>query len=186
MLTHHFHVIGSWPDCQQCVAIVNRDAEMAKADEKQLETIAAQKKEIARLKAALESQSHEVEQILAQALGGYPWYKDDQANFPGAAEKDGVCVGDHVPESLAAEAAAEIGGLRAAFQNWHDKLEAGTLHVLHCNGNHNKPVGAPGMICNCRLGRQIQDQRARIAELKLALVDVQQDLAKALDEYDHD
>jgi len=48
-----------------------------------------------------------VEQILGKALG-YPWYKDDQKNFPGATEKDGVCVGDHVPESILAEAAKRI------------------------------------------------------------------------------
>ncbi len=29
-------------------------------------------------------------------------------NFPGATEADGVCVGEHVPESLAVEAAARI------------------------------------------------------------------------------
>lgn len=51
--------------------------------------------------------AREVEQVLGQALG-YPWYKDDQKNFPGSTEKDGVCVGDHVPESLLAEASNYI------------------------------------------------------------------------------
>ncbi len=49
----------------------------------------------------------EVEQVLGKALG-YPYYKDDQENFPGATEDSGVCVGDHVPESLLAEAAHRI------------------------------------------------------------------------------
>lgn len=50
---------------------------------------------------------HEVEQTLGKALG-YPWFKDDQKNFPGATEKDGVCVGEHVPETIAAEAARRL------------------------------------------------------------------------------
>jgi len=51
--------------------------------------------------------AHEVEQRLGKALG-YPWYKDDLQNFPDATEADGVCVGDHVPESIAAAAANRI------------------------------------------------------------------------------
>jgi hypothetical protein len=50
---------------------------------------------------------HEVEQTLGKALG-YPWYKDDPDNFPDATEADGVCVGEHVPESIALEAANTI------------------------------------------------------------------------------
>ncbi len=46
----------------------------------------------------------EVDQVLGKALG-YPWYKDDQKNFPGTTGEDGVCTGEHVPESLLAEAA---------------------------------------------------------------------------------
>ena len=53
----------------------------------------------------------EIEQRLGKALG-YPWYKDDPKNFPDATEKDGVCVGAHVAESLAAEAASVIIKLR--------------------------------------------------------------------------
>ena len=49
----------------------------------------------------------EVEQTLGKALG-YPWYKDDQKNFPSATEKDGVCVGEHVPGSIASEAAKRL------------------------------------------------------------------------------
>jgi hypothetical protein len=50
---------------------------------------------------------HEVEQTLGKALD-YPWYKDDQKNFPGATEADGVCTGDNVAETLALEAAHRI------------------------------------------------------------------------------
>lgn len=61
-----------------------------------------------RLAATIKDQ--EISQILGKALG-YPWLKDDQRNFPGATEADGVCVGDHVAESLATEAAARIATL---------------------------------------------------------------------------
>ena len=46
---------------------------------------------------------HEAEQVLGQASGYYPWFKDDQKNFPGATEKDGVCVGEHTVVTLAME-----------------------------------------------------------------------------------
>lgn len=56
--------------------------------------------------------AHEVEQILGKALG-YPWFKDDLKNFPDATEADGVCVGEHVPETIAAAAANRIKKLEA-------------------------------------------------------------------------
>lgn len=58
-------------------------------------------------------EGQEVMQILAQAIGGYPWFKDDQKNFPDATEADGVCVGEHVPATLAMEAARVIKDLRS-------------------------------------------------------------------------
>lgn len=53
----------------------------------------------------------EEEQDICQTLGkalGYPWYKDDPVNFPDATEAQGVCIGEHVAASLAAEAATTI------------------------------------------------------------------------------
>lgn len=67
--------------------------------------------EIDRLRASCIEQNEAVCQTLGKALG-FPWYENDQANFPGATEADGVCVGEHVPESLAALAAREIDRLR--------------------------------------------------------------------------
>jgi len=49
----------------------------------------------------------EIEQILGKALG-YPWFKDDQCNFPNATEADGVAIGDHTAWSLAHQAADRI------------------------------------------------------------------------------
>jgi hypothetical protein len=56
--------------------------------------------------------NEEVQQILGKVLN-YPWFKDDQKNFPGATEQHGVCVGDHVTETIAEEAAAKIRALEA-------------------------------------------------------------------------
>lgn len=67
----------------------------------------AHKKEIERLKKIGIESDHEIQQILGKVLG-YPWYKDDQKNFPGATEKDGVCTGEHVAATLAMEAADRI------------------------------------------------------------------------------
>ena len=69
--------------------------------------------EIIRLRAACSAPNEAVCQTLGRALGS-PKFCDDQTNFPGATEADGVCVGDHVAESLATEAARRIGELRAA------------------------------------------------------------------------
>lgn len=57
----------------------------------------------------------EVCQVLGKALG-YPWFKDDQKNFPGATEAGGVCVGGHVAETLADEAAELIRDQAARIQ----------------------------------------------------------------------
>ena len=53
------------------------------------------------------SNEHTIQQILGKALG-YPWYKDDQKNFPGATEVSGVNVYDHMAEDLALEVAKFI------------------------------------------------------------------------------
>ena len=59
---------------------------------------------IAFLNRAIARQNQEIEQTCGKALG-YPWFKDDQKNFPGATEADGVCVGEHVAETIVAELA---------------------------------------------------------------------------------
>src|SRR3990167_2084948 len=74
--------------------------------------IDALEREVQELQDALANASVDVEQTLGKALG-YPWYKDDPKNFAGATEANGVCVGDHVPETLAAEAANMIRKLQA-------------------------------------------------------------------------
>lgn len=68
--------------------------------------------ELTRLRAGCVKDDADIQQTLGKVLG-YPWFKDDQKNFPGATEADGVCVGPHVAASLAAEAAARITALAA-------------------------------------------------------------------------
>jgi hypothetical protein len=63
--------------------------------------------EIARLRTGMAKENEEVCQALGKALH-YPWFKDDQKNFPGATEEAGVCVGEHVAPSIAEEAAKWI------------------------------------------------------------------------------
>jgi hypothetical protein len=74
-------------------------------------------KELKRQRDGYIKESNEVEQSLGQALGYYPWYKDDPKNFPDATEADGVCVGEHTPGTIAAEAAAYIIRLRETSEN---------------------------------------------------------------------
>lgn len=64
--------------------------------------------ELAELRRQIAGYQHhlrECEQIAGKALG-YPWFKDDQANFPGATEEAGVCIGEHVGDTIVAELAA--------------------------------------------------------------------------------
>lgn len=75
------------------------------------------------LEKALTAQNVEICQTLGAVLG-YPWLKDDQANFPGATEKDGVCVGDHVAESIAVEAAKRITKLEARVKELQEALRS--------------------------------------------------------------
>lgn len=85
------------------------------------------REEIERLRGAFAASNDDICQTLGKALG-YPWFKDDQKNFPGATEANGVCVGDHVAESIAAEAANRFDALKAdmavVLRAELDRLEA--------------------------------------------------------------
>ena len=93
------------------------------ADPDTLATLNRLERENADLRAAISKSQDDIEQTLGRALG-YPWFKDDQKNFPGATDADGVCVGDHVAESLAMEAASKISDLRARLEAAERKLIA--------------------------------------------------------------
>lgn len=108
-----FEEIGSAPETIDDLR--RRRDELLATTNRYLERARAAEAEAARMRGALTRQSDEICQTLGKALG-YPWFKDDQANFPGATEADGVCVGEHVAESLAAEAADRIRQMIEALE----------------------------------------------------------------------
>lgn len=65
-----------------------------------------------------------VEQILGKALD-FPRYCDDQENFPGTTDADGVCVGDLTPGVLAQMAAERLrlmeGTTLVDYVNWQQE-----------------------------------------------------------------
>ena len=93
-------------------------------------------REIDALRSACAKQDEEICQTLGQALN-YPWYKDDQKNFPGATEAEGVCVGEHVAESLAVEAAKKIDALRAEVE----RLRMATRGIRSRSGSRESRGG---------------------------------------------
>lgn len=56
-----------------------------------------------------------IENTAGEALG-YPAYVDDQVNFPGATKDDGVCIGEHVTETIVAELADAYKYLQAQLR----------------------------------------------------------------------
>ena len=56
------------------------------------------------------------------------------------------------------------------------KLEAGTLHVVYCNGDHKARVGIEGKICNCTLGHEIKALRRRAEKAEAEHADLRQRL----------
>jgi hypothetical protein len=92
--------------------IIKRLRDPSKGSPRWGDTMEEAADEIERLWLGYTTLNSEVCQRLGKALG-YPWFKDDQENFPGATEESGVCTGEHVAESIAAEAARRIGNLEA-------------------------------------------------------------------------
>jgi hypothetical protein len=91
-----WHRVQESCDCPSCADVKGLARELA-----------AERAEVERLREACMRTNAAVCQSLGKALG-YPWFKDDQKNFPGATEADGVCVGEHVAESVAEEAARAL------------------------------------------------------------------------------
>jgi hypothetical protein len=86
------------------------------------------------LRAALTRQNHEIEQTLGKTLGYPPLYPDASPVDDGQ-----VCVGPHVAETLALEAADRIARLRdrLAAHNGYDRRGPGT------------PTDGRGFSCRC-------------------------------------
>ena len=109
----------------------------------------------------------EICQALGKALG-YPWFKDDQKNFPGTTEANGVCVGDHVSESIAAEAAKRIEeqaeqleSIRAAF-GLHPEYEHNRLMEFIESTRHEARD-------YCNVSAKCAEQAKEIGQLKADL-----------------
>ena len=111
------HCVDCWLKAEHdlCQSIYDTDME-------------AKDKELKSLREKGIKYDHEIEQVLGKALG-YPWFKDDQKNFPGTTEVDGVCVGEHVAASIAIEAAEKIISLKAIV------LMADEVTAISCSHN---------------------------------------------------
>ena len=122
--------------------------------------------ELERLRAACSKEDDEICQLLGKVLG-YPWYKDDQDNFPGATEENGVCVGDHVAITLAMEAVKEIERLRRVMAK-----DPKVLMIAYENGRNGELARAlfDAMEKNDRLEERINELQSqldsRIYEIK--------------------
>jgi hypothetical protein len=90
-------------------------------------------------KLSMESDNR-IEQAIGKVLG-YPAYKDDQKNFPNATESNGVCVGDHVAESLVMELVDRFKTIRA---DQNKKIgEWGNEPCPHRNNDFPFPKAVP-------------------------------------------
>lgn len=113
--------------------------------------------ELEKLRAACAKGDDEVQQILGKAPG-YPWYRDDQKNFPGATEKDGVCVGDNVAVSLAEQAAGQIALLKKKLElaqheanGWRDSaayFSRGSDYYRGLIARCGEAIGKEAFICD--------------------------------------
>lgn len=72
------------------------------------------------------------------------------------------------------EAREETEKWKSEILRMDRQLHEGTLHVGYCNGNHDARVGAPDLICNCTLGREIKALRHGLREAREALLDCAQ------------
>jgi len=79
----------------------------------------------------MSKQDNEIQQILGKVLG-YPWFKDDQKNFPGATDENGVCVGDNVAVTLAMQAARRITESDALIAAAKYKFHADRMKPMSC------------------------------------------------------
>lgn len=87
-----------------------------------IEKQAAEITELKRQRDGYQKHLHECEQIAGKALG-YPWYKGDQKNFPGATEADGVCVGEHVGDTIVAELAKRYEEAKSTIELMNKERE---------------------------------------------------------------
>lgn len=123
---HHYQ-----QECERLQTLLSEEHRSAQA---MLDSYAAENQQLSdrevaalaeceRLRKVCSEINDSVSQTLGRALQ-YPKFADDQKNFPGATDADGVCVGDHIAGSLAEEAAKEIVRLRNALRNMTDDRDS--------------------------------------------------------------
>jgi hypothetical protein len=129
------------------------------------------------------------EQAAGKALG-YPWFKDDQANFPGATEADGVCVGEHVGETIVESLAQQFTALQAELAEVKGELafvddrlsrrpaldgtRAERIDKM-CSMNGKMADANTNMVRECEsLRTELTTANATIAELRKALETIKQ------------
>ena len=84
----------------------------------------------------------EIEQTCGKVLD-YPWYKNDQKNFPGSTEVDGVCVGEHIAETIASELARKYTGLKQRIKRLEEELNelrSDESRLLNSNGELERRI----------------------------------------------
>lgn len=126
------------------VAELERDLEQAKEDRNRaamdarnplLARVAEMEARIKTITDGFRHEQNDIEQTCGKVLG-YPRYYDDQKNFPGATEKDGVCVGEHVASSIAAELANKYRDLLARNKRLEEALNNVELVMQRPASNH--------------------------------------------------
>ena len=124
--------------------------------------------ELARLRYACQKNDNDIEQVLGRALG-YPRYCDDQINFPGSTDADGVCVGDQVAASLALQAADRIKALTAELEQ--ARADADTWKKRYFDAGRSEDAFAADMarlmVC------LFKKDEALLAELEAAKTEIE-------------
>jgi hypothetical protein len=94
----------------------------------------------------------ECQQIAGKVLG-YPWYKDDQKNFPNANDANGVCIGEHCGSSIVQELANALIKRRELCRRAErerdaalDKVRAWIDMIENCAGVPQNPDSLPQML----------------------------------------
>lgn len=108
------------------------------------------------------------------ALSGKPEAVQANADFIAHARQDIPDLLDEVV-ALRQQLAEKDRAHEAELTEIGRRLMDGTLHVVFCNGDHRKRVGAEGMICNCPLGQEIQSLRRQAQKAEAALLALQQE-----------
>ncbi len=88
-----------------------------------LASLSAKVEELTRERDGYLSHLHQCEQIAGRALG-YPRYCDDQTNFPSTTDADGVCVGEHIGDTIVAELASAFAEAHRIIAEKDKALEA--------------------------------------------------------------